>query len=295
MLHPDVDYKINYILDFIWDVCDAPFSIYLKNLWPALMEALITYYALDMTQIFTRYVKPPGIYKGMRGAGHGQGKRRKPKPRTWRTAWRSWTSFDPSDEIGKWLPGSGYETPRPISPGVRTLWHLYDVEQRVFYWIMLYEITEQFFYKWMSGVAQSTYCQAQYRPIAIGDAGIEGNLGVLPQTPIVVDTIVKARNGASWIGNVGRAPGQGSSAFFSATMLDPTIDPPPAGMKLRLVHSTGIVIDSGDFGGPGTTVAVSGGTTAEGYWQAYTTGPGNFLIEKTSVTVIGNQNYLDIE
>lgn len=294
MLHPKADRKLNYIIDYVFDMCDAPFSVYMRFLWPALIEAFIAYYALDMVQIFTRYVKPPGIYKGFRGAGHGQGKKKKRKPRTWRRYWQAWSSFDPSDEIGKHLPGSGWETPRPISPGVRTLWQLYDIQQRVAYWMMVYEISEEFFYTWFSGVAKSSYCQAQYRPIAVGNGFEDGNLAVAEKTPIVVEEIIKARHGASIIGNVARAPGRGSSCSFSARMKDPGIIPPPSGMKLLLIHSTGIQIASGDFGGAGSVQAVSGGTTAEGYWACYTAGPSNFIIDQVSVTVLGNENYLDI-
>lgn len=292
MLHPKADYKLNYIIDFMFDICDAPLSVWIRTLWPALLEALIAYYALDMTQIFTRYVKPPGIYKGKRGGNHGAGNRKQGGKRTFARAWGVVKNFDPNNSAADLMPNDGFDTHRSITPGVRTLWQLYDVEQRVLYWIMVYEITEQFWYRWSSGVAESYYCKAQYRPMAYGTCGFEGNLPVLELTPVVCEEIIKARHGASIIGNVARAPGQGSQIFFSGTGYSPTDEPWPAGCKLVVIHSSGVRIESGDIAGAGHAAAVSGGVTAEGYWACYTTGPSLYTLSDVTITVLGNENYI---
>lgn len=292
--HPKGNDKINYIIDFIMDMCDAPFSVYVTNLWPALLEGLITYYALDPIQIFTRWVKPPAIYKGFRGGNHGRGNRKRSGTRTWRRYWGSVTGFDPNNAIGDAIRVDDGWNDRSITPGVRTLWHLYDVEQRVMYWIMIYEITEDVFYKWGSGVANSMYCQAQYRPFIFCTSADDANLGVNPKTPIVIETVVKNRHAAFIGGNGIAAQGQGSAAIFRAKFVGgPGFPPIPPGCKLLIQHADGTSAESGEFGSIGQDQVVSASTPAAGLWQFYTVGPGNWQISDLEMTVIGNENIIN--
>jgi hypothetical protein len=296
MRHPKGNDKINYVIDFIFDMCDAPFQVYMSFLWPALMEALITYYALDMVQIFTRYVKPPGIYRQMRGSPHSKGDKKKPKPRTWRRYWRSFSNFDPNNAVADLTPNDGFFPDRQVTPGVRTLWTLYDIEQRTMYWIMCYEIAEEFFYKWSTGVANSRYCKEQYRPWVMATFTTDGNVPIVPETPIVIEEVVKARHGAFAFGNGAAAPGRGSIASFSCRMSPST--PPDAirpNQKVLIRHSSGVVAEGNAFGAPGGTSVASASTTAEGLWTFYLVGSFIYLVDTGNINVIGMENYIDTD
>lgn len=295
MRHPKANDKINYIIDFFFDMCDAPFQVYMRSLWPALLEALITYYALDMVQIFTRYVKPPGIYPQYRKGPHGGGNRKKRKPRTWRRYWRSFSNFDPNNGIADLAPHGGEWHDRSITPGVRTLWTLYDIEQRVMYWIMVYEITEQFFYKWASGVAESYYCKYQYQPWVMGTFEDDAHLGQPFPTGAIIETIVKARNGGTMSGSGGSVPGAGSSCTFSCRL---DYDYPPNAvspdMKVVIWNDQGVYVEGNPFGSPGGESVASAGTTGEGaHWTFALMGSHTFGVVDGQATIIGAQNYID--
>lgn len=291
--HPKGNDKINYIIDFFTDMCDAPYTIYLRTLYPALMEALITYYELDAVQIFTRFVKPPNLYKHLRGSPHGRGNRKRGGPRTYRHFWKSWTGFDPNNAIGDAIKVDDGLDVRGVTPGVSTLWHLYDVEQRVLYWIMLYEITEQFFYRWSSSVAESYYCQAQYRPICIAYAADDGNLGIVPETPSMIEGVIKARGVAFVGGNLIQVQGRGSTCTFRATYEGgPGIPPGEPGKRIFIRHSDGTIAMGPDFLQVGDTAVVSAATSAEGSWTFWSTGDYNWTMSNLEFTVIGFENVL---
>lgn len=289
------NYKINYIINFFMDMCDAPYSVYVETLWPALLEAFWTYYKPDLVQIFTGYVRPLGMYKNIRGGSHGGGKRKKRPTRTWNKYWNKFSSFDPNNEIAKWLPIDPTDRYRTPGRGVITLWQLFDVQQRVAYWCMIYEITEEFFYNWSNGVAASYYCQQQYRPWLFCQSGDDGNIALLPETPIVIETVVKARHVSFVGGNGGGVEGRGSSAIFQARQVDGRGLPPNTpGQFLRIRHSSGLVIDSPSFPDEGSTVVASGSVLEEGIWTFWTVGPYNYLLDRLEITVIGFQNYIEL-
>lgn len=294
LTNPKKNDKINYILNFMFDMCDAPYSVYVRTLWPALLEAIITYYDLDPIQIFTKWAKPPTVYKDARGGKHGKGNRRTRGSRTYRRYWRSFSGFDPNNSIGGMFPPRDGFFPYSGTPGVHTLWHLYDVEQRVMYWIMIYEVTEQFFYKWSSGVARSYYCQAQYRPICLCQSVDDGNIPLVELSPIFIEEVIKARHTLWAAGNGIAVWGQGSQAFFSAKITSFGEAPPGTpGCKLVITHADGTREESADFTNVGERVTVSAGTVAEGMWQFWTTGPAYFLLQELEMTVIGSQNYIE--
>lgn len=295
MRHPKGNDKINYIIDFFMDICDAPFQVYMSSLWPALMEALITYYELDMVQIFTRYVKPPGIYQAKRGAPHSKGDRKRGKPRTWRRYWGSFSNFDPNNSVADLAPHGGEWHDRQITPGVRFLWTMYDIEQRVMYWIMVYEITEQFFYKWMSGVANSRYCREQYRPWVMGVFQTDAHFAGSGPTGVIIEEVVKARNGATMSGSGGSAPGYGSSCTFSCR-LSP-LHPPESiteDMKVVIWSDAGDYIEGSPFGSPGGESVASGANGNLGsHWTFALMGSHSYSVIDGQATVIGSQNYFD--
>lgn len=297
--HPRSLDKWNYIKAFYFDACDAPISIYITTLFPAIMEALMTYYAVDMVQIFTGFVSPGGGLKGRRGGKHNPGggmeggydkemRRRRGGKRTWSQRWRVYTGFDPWDWIGR-KGGEFFGLGgRPVTPGVTTMWNVYGLEQRVAYYMMFAEITEQFFYKWASGVAQSEYCDAQYRPWCFGRSASQGNFGILDQTPCVIDEVVKMRHTNYAAGNAIALKGGGSTCVFKAQFVGP---PGIEDNKLRIRHSTGIVVDGPSMIKPGSIYLVSGAATEPGMWFFFSTGPSSYVLTDCEFNVVGNEKY----
>lgn len=296
--HPSSLEKWNYLVNFWFDTCDAPYSVYIRTLWPALMEAFISYYAVDLTQIFTAYVRPHGALKGRRGGSHGPARPKKYSDgggdgsnrgakRTWSKRFRVFIGFDPWDWLGRHLPFIDGHSARSVTPGVITLWHIYELGQQVQYWFMAYEITEQFFYKWASGVAESYYCQEQYRPWCFARSVGGANFGLLPETGQVIDEVLKARFTNYAAGDIISLQGNGSSAVLTAKYLGEDAGP---GRVLRLRHSTGLVVDGPDMRETGATYTVSGTATEPGHWVYLTTGPGNWLLADVEFNCVGAQH-----
>lgn len=293
--HPLAISKINYIINFVMDWCDAPLTVWLRCLFPALIEAFLTYYAFDPVQIFTGWVRPSGALKPLRGVSH---RPRGPKgggKRTWLKKLGAISGWDPWDDVGKSLPFRDGLALREVPPGAIALWNVYDIIERYQYWIMVYEIVEQGLYRTMSGVAESEYCREQYRPSGLTRKDLDFNIAVLDRSPLVIGEILKSRH-MSYIGGNLMAPmGFGSSAYLSAKMLTSGgLGPGAHGQRVTLVHQSGLVVPGSEFTGPGSSSVAAGAYNGPGGWWAYSEGPGIYSMENIEFNVLGMQNYIEL-
>lgn len=295
--HPNAIQKWNYVVEFWVDPCDAPLSIYVRTLFPAILEALVTIYAIDVMQIFTGFVRPGGPLKGTRGGRHGGryedpdvARRRRSRPkgakRTWLKAWRVWSGFDPSEWLGSSAAKALGIGGRTVTPGVQTLWNLYGLQQFAVYSIFMAEVVNEFFYTWSSGVAQSEYCQEQYRPWVYCEAADVRKLGAVFEDPLPFDVVVKARGAKFAAGNVIGVEGNASACVFTGTYAD---EPPDEEIFIRVRHSSGVQFDSAPIRVKGGRYSVAGSATTEGSWAFLGVGGTRFTLTDVEFSVIGSE------
>jgi len=162
----DIFEKINFIIKAIFDPCDAPLTIWIETAKPALLEAFLTYYLLDMTQILTTYLRPSKAIaraRFRRKGGMGSKAGRKGKKGIISRV----IGIDPSDEIGKIIPGAEHVRGRRVTGGVIHLWVVFGVIERINYFWFLISIIIDFFYNWWSGLAKTIYCQLQSSAVLV--------------------------------------------------------------------------------------------------------------------------------
>jgi hypothetical protein len=304
MAEHDPNKKINYIVNFFMDMCDAPLQLYVRSLLPALKEALITYYQVDLVQVFTAWVRPHGPFKPLRGHGHGplvrpedphepHGREPKGRKRTWSRIAKKFISFDPWDYLGEHLPFHEELHGRSVTPGVHYLWSFYNVEQRVQNWIMIYEIVEQGFYKTLGGVADSVYCREQYRPWMTASAVDDANIPLVQPCPVNFSHIVKIRHFIYAAGNTATCIGPGIIGNFSAKCTSRgTVAPGEPIGRLAIQVDDGPMEYSGYFMNEGDVqqvTATSHGSTV----RFFTVGSGIWFIGECEYNAIGMSNYID--
>lgn len=248
--HPSEKEKFNYIVDFLFDPCDAPLSLYVDAFFDAALRAVITYYALDPLQIFTSYVRPGGPLKSLRGANHGTKGSKRSKPKTPLKRWGRKTNFDPNDWVGKNLPGQEEMSGRKIPGGAKWLWHAFDAQQRVVYWFFVYELVQNFFYEAFLMVNNSVYCQEQRRPMIVATRAYQGNIPILGRTPLTIGNIEKIRDIAYAAGNrivVGTEQASYSITWGDIVMWDG--GPMDGSEKIIMVLENGTVIEPSSMEG----------------------------------------------
>lgn len=224
--HPNAIDKINYVIDFVADMCDAPFTVYVETFFPALLELILSYYALDLMQILTSFARPAKALARSRRGPHGAGQRKRGRPKTRSGRWARWLTYDPYDDLGRRLGGLTDLPGREVSGGVIHFWQLFDILQRIAYWYFVLELTTQFFYKWFSGVNKSFYCQRQRNAWLAAHGDDQTRTGLLNPWPTLCPTIDKIRGPISW--NIVAGTYAGTNATFGFSAGFRSIGPIPA-------------------------------------------------------------------
>jgi hypothetical protein len=246
---PDIFTKINFIIQFWLDPCDAPWTAYAETALPAALEALATYFALDWKQIFTSYVRPAKAM-GMarrRQKGGSNNKRGRPGQRGRNRGMRP---YDPNDTLGKSMPGAERLRGRKITGALIHLWIIEGLIERLLFWIFFVELVAQFLYRWASLMFESRFCQALDDAVLLKEGGTYTEGAGSDWQILVVDTVRKVRGNITH--NLGVVtPGDGiSGTLMASCTFTHQPDWPNAVAHFRIIDLTlGVVLTSSE--GPG--------------------------------------------
>ena len=156
---PGIIDRVNYVIDFAQNPCDAPWAVYVETALPAALDLFIALATFGLDDIVRGYFRP----KGLRSYRHGRRGRR---------AGRVFRGIpEPGELIARRLPGFERARGRRVSNGVKTLWLIDGVLQRgLWYWLLIDEFSE-FFYNWTSMLNKTEFCQKanQGRALATKD------------------------------------------------------------------------------------------------------------------------------
>lgn len=149
--------KVNTIIDFVEHPCQAPWQVYVELALIPAGKAILQLVEPSLLDIVRAYFRPKGLRKGRHGR-HG------------RRRGRRGGIPDTSELIGHHLPGYNATSMRHVSDGVKFLWLVDGVIQRVFWYWLIADVTLDFFYNWTSAIQKSEYCKYQDQ----GGAAISG-------------------------------------------------------------------------------------------------------------------------
>lgn len=151
--------RLNYISSFFFDPCDAPFTLYVETMLPALLEAAILWYSPVPDEIFTAWARPSKAMgrrrsgrKGARGSKAGRWGKNNKLMRI--------VNFDTNEFIGKRLPGAELLGEATLNRGTMFLWRIFGYLQLLGLVWLIWEVVSGFFAKWFSLLYETEYCRA---------------------------------------------------------------------------------------------------------------------------------------
>lgn len=151
--------RLNYIASFFFDPCDAPFTLYVETMLPALLEAAILWWAPVPDEIFTAWARPSKALgrrrsgrKGARGSKAGRWGKNNKLMRI--------VNFDTNEFIGKRLPGAELLGEATLNRGTAFLWRIFGFLQLLGLIWLIWETVSGFFAKWFSLLYETQYCAA---------------------------------------------------------------------------------------------------------------------------------------
>lgn len=263
----DFERRLDWILNSLTDMCDAPITVWIEKLWQPLGQLILAWYIIDLKNIFVAYMRP-GMYaiegRSTRHWGRGEkGKKRTGFSKAWNRL-GTYVGWDPNEVIGKGLWGAEELRARPLPPGAQFLWILEGVIERLLFWWMVLDLGSTFIYNWMSAVEQTEYCLASRDAMFFGQCGPYPLLGIFGWDTQGMFTARKMRNIEFFNGFGVMGQGGPGSAGGSATITSPPDQIGVATVECRIRCTTGPSAGSEVYAsyqmGPGETIEVGAGT-----------------------------------
>lgn len=157
--------KINYIIDFWLDPCNAPILVYIKLAKVPAGDAILMWLTFGLADVVRGFWRPSRALGGRPSTRRG-----KPKPRPRKiptrlsqtiTAVKSLPGIgdDSGGWLGKNIPGAQEVKGRHIGQGQIHFWILDDMGQKVLLALLIADIGIDFLYDWATLLDASEFCQ----------------------------------------------------------------------------------------------------------------------------------------
>lgn len=144
---PGIIERANYIVRTFNNPCNAPWAVYVETAIPAFLEVWIALVCFDILDVIRFIFRPAGLRSGrhLRRGKKGSKRRRK-------------------QGIGQRLkskvPALNRLQQRGVTQGVRNLWIIDGIGQRLLWWWLVADVATSFLYNWSSMIRKSEFCQA---------------------------------------------------------------------------------------------------------------------------------------
>lgn len=290
MARPDLGKKWNYVIDVIMDGCDAPFTAYAQAAFPAALRAAFSYYCPDPVEMFTGYVRPGTPFKGRRKGSHGRGTRSGDKGNKFWRRFKKVFGFDPNEWVAKRMPFAEDMERREVPGGSRYMWAAYGAIERFNNWMFIYQLTENFFYDWMAGVAATTYCQNQRAAVFLGRTERDAHFALLPETPAIIEEVLKQRKVSFSGGNSLRPQVRKYNVGFSVGKITPWIPEADISQVRLIIKIDGREVAAQNLEGDGSNQMAFTFETQSGLIQFFWAGPFSFWADDVNFNVYGYED-----
>jgi len=276
--HPGIIDKVNYVVRFMENPCNAPWVVYFELAGPPLGKAIITLLSFGMDDIIRGFFKPKGLRSGRHGRRGRRGKGGK------------FRLPEIGEEIGKRLPGAEEAKGRSVTQGVKNLWLIDGVLQRVLYYWLIVDVTATFFYDWATLINESAYCRSQPYGAGLWQNGEFFLVGLAGWTAYLAPNVIYARGACQFnVGEIAVGPGNWTVILASNMSIDALVPqvyelaisetPSPA----QIVGSSGIV--GIPAGGSGQAIATFDCVGPKTLYAMHRCGSGGLRIDTSDVVL----------
>jgi len=268
--------QVNYIKKFISNPCDAPWTVYLELFFPAFGKAILTILTFGMDDVMRGYFRP----KGVRGPWHRR-KGRKGKAR-----FRGIPEI--GEAVGSHLPGAESVRGRSVTHGVKHMWMVDGVLQRVLWYWLLVDVVVTGLFEWTSMINKTEFCTLGF-PNALAAHGSGGSaIPIVGWGALTLPDIDYLRGATTWNVSTGSVP---AGEYQVAVGLKFTNIGPNQTKVILGIFPTPIPVNPYDISEE-VVIPILG--SGEAIASAEITGPASFTIlwKSFSSTVVGNDGFV---
>lgn len=270
--------KANFVVDFVDNPCDAPWTVYFETALPAAGRAVLMVLAFGMDDVIRGYARPGG----RRNPYHRR------KGRKGRLRIRGIPEL--GEAVGSHLPAPESFKTRSVTQGVKNLWIVDGVMQRALWYWLLADIISEFLYEWTTTISKTEFCKGRFGSNLLAEGAGGSAIAIVGWMAILLPNVRYETGTTAW--NV--ASGSIGPGLFNIAL----------GLKFKNLWFDQAEILIGIFKNPVFSAAydvsdsqlIPGFGTGEAMAQAQVRGPATFSIGwRTSVgTATGTEGFISV-
>lgn len=161
--------RINRIAFLIENDCDAPWTVYLETFFPAAGQALLVLFTPSPGEVLENYLEPKPGRKGSRRGNRNDPRRRRSRNGGLRRRFRN-PIPDVDSLIAGTIFGRSFFEGRRAGPLEGLLWQGINIADRLAWWWLIIDVTDDFIMNWSSAIMESKFCQEVFNVVAVGRA-----------------------------------------------------------------------------------------------------------------------------
>ena len=148
---PGVIDRVNFVVEMWNNPCDVPWVVYIETALPAALDAFIAVICFDIGDVLRFVFRPANLRSGRHSRGGRKGRHgRKPKGIRVR--------------LTNKMPAFKALTQRRVTQGVKNLWIIDGIGQRLMWWWLVVDIATFTAYNWTSAIYKTERCQMGLGP-----------------------------------------------------------------------------------------------------------------------------------
>ena len=132
---PGIISRMNYVVETWNNPDDLPWAVYAETALPAFLEVWVAIICFDILDVVRFIFKPSGLRSGRHGRRGRKGRHKRGRKGLGRRL------------VGK-LPVVSLLQARKVSNGVKNLWIIDGIGQRLLWWWLMADVTSAFVYNW---------------------------------------------------------------------------------------------------------------------------------------------------
>ena len=148
---PGIIDRVNAVVEMWNNPCETPWAVYVETAGPAALEALIQVVCFDIGDVLRFIFRPANVRSGRHGSRGRKGQHGR-KPKGIRA------------KLADKLPPFKKLQQRKMAQGVRNLWIIDGIGQRLLWWWLVIDVATGFAYNWTSMIYKSERCQMALSP-----------------------------------------------------------------------------------------------------------------------------------
>lgn len=163
---PGIIDRVNYVTKQLNNPCDAPWVVYAETAGKAALTVAIAVVCFDIFDVARFVFRPAGLRSGRHLSRGKKGSNKRRKKGLGR-------------KLANKVPILATLNQRSVSNGVKHLWVIDGIGQRLLWWWLMIDVTTGFFYNWTTMLKKTEFCQLGNSPGAgLSDGTPSGVLAI---------------------------------------------------------------------------------------------------------------------